>query len=60
MVDGDLRQPSLTDALLPLAALAGLIAGAPALFGLDARSAVVAVASCDSVSSSSEPVSTTP
>ncbi len=36
MVDGDLRQPSLTDALLPLAALAALIAGAPALFGLDA------------------------
>ena len=44
MVDGDLRQPSLTDALLPLAALAGLIAGALALFGLDALGGPIQVA----------------
>jgi len=39
-----IRQPSLADALIPLAALAGLIAGALALFGLDALDGPIQVA----------------
>lgn len=39
-----IRQPSLSDALIPLAALAGLIAGALALFGLDALDGPIQVA----------------
>ena len=39
-----LREPSLLDALLPLAALAVLIAGALALFGLDALDGPIQVA----------------
>jgi len=42
--DNDIREPSLLDALVPLIALAGLIAGALALFGLDALDGPVQVA----------------
>lgn len=42
--DGLTRQPSLTDALIPLGALALLIAGSLALFGLDALDGPIQVA----------------
>jgi len=40
----DIRQPSIADALIPLAALAILIAGSLALFGLDALDGPIQVA----------------
>lgn len=43
-LDDDLRQPSLADAIVPLVALALLIAGALALFGLDALDGPIQVA----------------
>ena len=42
--DRELREPSLLDALMPLATLAGLIAGSLALFGLDALDGPIQVA----------------
>jgi Na+:H+ antiporter, NhaC family len=40
----EVREPSLADALVPLAALAGLIAGSLALYGLDALDGPIQVA----------------